>query len=80
MLKAHECFLRAAELLSVLPTVTRDDASSQVEIEAPPCNFIELGSVWQASHWEIALCLPSQGKLLELREKESLSVVALRII
>ncbi|CAA6667422.1 unnamed protein product [Spirodela intermedia] len=71
LVKAHECFLHAAELLSVLPTVTRDDGSSQVETEAPPRNFIELGSVWQASHWEISLCLPPQGKLSGLREKES---------
>ncbi|MQL82774.1 hypothetical protein Taro_015234 [Colocasia esculenta] len=59
LLKAHESFLRATELLSALSDMIQDGQMAEVEEESPEVNFIELGSLLQASQCELSLC--SQG-------------------
>ncbi|XP_078442849.1 methyltransferase MT-A70 family protein isoform X2 [Wolffia australiana] len=80
LLNAHECFLRSADLLSLLPSVTgRGDEPREPpsEPESPSCDFVELGGVWQASLWEISLCFRSQDEQPDMDETPAKTVVPL---
>ncbi|CAL1410994.1 unnamed protein product [Linum trigynum] len=62
LLKAHECLIGASELLGILRSLSCD-SSSMAERRKPAVvetesSFVELGKVWQAPLYEIALKFP----------------------
>ncbi|CAI0558780.1 unnamed protein product [Linum tenue] len=62
LLKAHECLIGASELLGILRSLSCDSSSmaerrKPTVVETEP-SFVELGKVWQAPLYEIALKFP----------------------
>lgn len=60
LLKAHECLLRATDLLEVMSNLRRDFDSSRECGDSslpgvPQQSFVELGRVWQTPLYEITL-------------------------
>ncbi|PWA42230.1 hypothetical protein CTI12_AA547780 [Artemisia annua] len=56
LVKAHECLMEASDLLSNLPKLRSDEfIASDSGQSSDEHSFVELGSVWQAPLFEIAL-------------------------
>ncbi|CAI9757941.1 unnamed protein product [Fraxinus pennsylvanica] len=60
LLKAHEALLEASKLLKILKNLKNDGCDEEkcennVISQDSELDFVELGSVWQATHYEITL-------------------------
>ncbi|KAE8100551.1 hypothetical protein FH972_018438 [Carpinus fangiana] len=69
LLKAHECLLRATDLLEVMSNLRRDfdslrECGDLSLPDVPQQSFIELGRVWQTPLYEITLNFHQHEKLI----------------
>ncbi|XP_062158239.1 methyltransferase-like protein 2 isoform X3 [Alnus glutinosa] len=87
LLKAHECLLRATDLLEVMSNLRRDFDSSRECGDSslpgvPQQSFVELGRVWQTPFYEITLNFHQHAKpnidegspIMQYREERVLPV------
>lgn len=67
LLRAHEAFLGASELLGVLRNLRGDGEENCGDLTSPEreLDFVELGSVWQAPFYEIVLKVGDDGDAVE---------------